>query len=40
MASRIIDSIKTDHRELKDYYNKILHATTNEEKAQRQNQFT
>ncbi|KAJ5595141.1 uncharacterized protein N7459_001349 [Penicillium hispanicum] len=40
MTSRIIDVIKTDHRDLEDYYNKILHSTTNEEKARWQNQFT
>ncbi|KAL3469300.1 hemerythrin HHE cation binding domain-containing protein [Aspergillus californicus] len=38
--SRIIDAIKTDHREIEDYYNKILSASTDKEKVQWQNQFT
>ncbi|KAL4791269.1 hemerythrin HHE cation binding domain-containing protein [Aspergillus venezuelensis] len=40
MAPRIIDAIKEDHREIEDYYNKILSATTDKEKTQWQNQFT
>lgn len=40
MSSRIIDAIKDDHRELEDYYNKILTASTDKEKTQWQNQFT
>lgn len=40
MAPRITDTIKTDHRELEDYYNKILKSTTDKEKIQWQNQFT
>ncbi|EYE96334.1 uncharacterized protein EURHEDRAFT_452628 [Aspergillus ruber CBS 135680] len=40
MAPRIIDAIKTDHRELEDYYNKVLNANTEKEKIQWQNQFT
>ncbi|KAL2819968.1 hemerythrin HHE cation binding domain-containing protein [Aspergillus granulosus] len=40
MTPRIIDAIKEDHREIEDYYNKILSATTDEEKTQWQNQFT
>jgi hemerythrin superfamily protein len=40
MASRVIDVIKTDHREIEDYYNKILNSTTDKEKIQWQNQFT
>ncbi|KAJ9484560.1 hypothetical protein VN97_g8810 [Penicillium thymicola] len=40
MSSRIIDAIKTDHRELEDYYKKILNSTSDKEKAQWQNQFT
>lgn len=32
MSSRIINIIKDDHRELEDYYNKILTASTNKEK--------
>ncbi|KAL4781031.1 hemerythrin HHE cation binding domain-containing protein [Aspergillus varians] len=40
MSPRIIDAIKDDHRELEDYYNKILTASTNKEKTQWQNQFT
>jgi hemerythrin superfamily protein len=38
--TRIIDAIKQDHREIEDYYNKILSATTEKEKIQWQNQFT
>ncbi|KAI9370183.1 hemerythrin HHE cation binding domain-containing protein [Aspergillus egyptiacus] len=40
MTPRIIDAIKGDHRELEDYYGKILSATTDKEKIQWQNQFT
>jgi hypothetical protein len=40
MTSRIIDTIKTDHREIEDYYNKVLSSTTDKEKIQWQNQFT
>ncbi|KAL4959656.1 hemerythrin domain-containing protein [Aspergillus stella-maris] len=40
MAPRIIDAIKEDHREIEDYYNKILSAGTDKEKTQWQNQFT
>ncbi|KAL4866705.1 hypothetical protein BDV12DRAFT_172507, partial [Aspergillus spectabilis] len=40
MTPRIIDAIKEDHREIEDYYNKILSATTEKEKTQWQNQFT
>lgn len=36
----ISDAIKKDHREIEDYYNKILNATTEKEKIQWQNQFT
>jgi hemerythrin superfamily protein len=38
--ARIIDAIKNDHREIEDYYNKILSATTDKEKTQWQTQFT
>ncbi|KAL4875405.1 hemerythrin HHE cation binding domain-containing protein, partial [Aspergillus karnatakaensis] len=40
MSPRISDAIKEDHREIEDYYNKILSATTEKEKTQWQNQFT
>lgn len=40
MSPRIIDAIKDDHRELEDYYNKILTASTDKEKTQWQNQFS
>lgn len=40
MASRISHAIKTDHREIEDYYNKILTSETEKEKIQWQNQFT
>ncbi|KAL4805672.1 hemerythrin HHE cation binding domain-containing protein [Aspergillus unguis] len=38
--SRISDAIKKDHRELEDYYSKILSAPSDKEKTQWQNQFT
>ncbi|KAL4995322.1 hemerythrin HHE cation binding domain-containing protein [Aspergillus recurvatus] len=38
--TRIIDAIKQDHREIEDYYEKILSATSDKEKIQWQNQFT
>ncbi|KAL4813756.1 hypothetical protein BDW67DRAFT_192670 [Aspergillus spinulosporus] len=38
--TRIIDAIKQDHREIEDYYGKILSSTTDKEKIQWQNQFT
>lgn len=40
MASRISEAIKTDHREIEDYYNKILSSATETEKTKWQNQFT
>ncbi|KAL2846331.1 hemerythrin HHE cation binding domain-containing protein, partial [Aspergillus pseudodeflectus] len=40
MTPRIIDAIKEDHREIEDYYSKILASTTDKEKTQWQNQFT
>ncbi|KAL2836467.1 hemerythrin HHE cation binding domain-containing protein [Aspergillus pseudoustus] len=40
MAPSITDAIKTDHREIEDYYSKILAATSDKEKIQWQNQFT
>ncbi|OJJ05016.1 hypothetical protein ASPVEDRAFT_44561 [Aspergillus versicolor CBS 583.65] len=40
MAPTITDAITKDHRELEDYYNKILSASTDKEKTQWQNQFT
>ncbi|GLA07573.1 hypothetical protein AnigIFM60653_008807 [Aspergillus niger] len=40
MAPRISEAIKTDHRELEDYYNKILNSATEKEKTEWQNQFT
>jgi hemerythrin superfamily protein len=36
----ISQAIKNDHRELEDAYNKILSATTSDEKCRWQNQFT
>jgi len=36
----ISEAIKDDHRELEDAYNKILQATTSDEKRRWQNQFT
>jgi hemerythrin superfamily protein len=38
--SNISDAIKHDHRELEEYYNNILSATSLDEKARWQNQFT
>jgi hemerythrin superfamily protein len=38
--TRLADAIKDDHRELEDAYNKILNATTADEKRRWQNQFT
>lgn len=40
MATRIIDTIKADHREIENYYSKILDSATDTEKVQWQNQFT
>ncbi|KAL3259145.1 hypothetical protein ABHI18_005463 [Aspergillus niger] len=40
MTPRISEAIKTDHRELEDYYNKILNSATEKEKTEWQNQFT
>lgn len=40
MTPRISEAIKTDHRELEDYYNKILNSATDKEKTEWQNQFT
>ncbi|GES60571.1 HHE domain protein [Aspergillus terreus] len=40
MATRIIDAIKTDHREIEDYYSKVLGSATDKEKVEWQNQFT
>ncbi|KAI3009629.1 hypothetical protein CBS147346_1967 [Aspergillus niger] len=40
MAPRISEAIKTDHREIEDYYNKILNSATEKEKIEWQNQFT
>lgn len=40
MAARIIDTIRTDHREIEDYYSKVLGSTSDKEKVQWQNQFT
>ncbi|GKZ69486.1 hypothetical protein AnigIFM50267_004695 [Aspergillus niger] len=40
MTPRISEAIKTDHRELEDYYNKILNSATEKEKIEWQNQFT
>jgi len=36
----ISDAIKKDHREIEDYYRKILASSTDKEKTQWQNQFT
>lgn len=38
--TRISDAIKKDHRELEEYYNKIITSTDVEEKTRFQNQFT
>ncbi|CAI7600814.1 unnamed protein product [Penicillium pancosmium] len=40
MAAGISDAIQKDHREIEDYYNKILASSTEKEKIQWQNQFT
>ncbi|KAE8148727.1 hemerythrin HHE cation binding domain-containing protein [Aspergillus avenaceus] len=40
MAARIIDTIRTDHREIEDYYSKVLNAISDKEKVQWQNLFT
>ncbi|GLA21728.1 hypothetical protein AnigIFM62618_000954 [Aspergillus niger] len=40
MAARIIDTIKTDHRKIEDYYSNVLNSTSDKEKVQWQNQFT
>ncbi|KAJ5103773.1 hypothetical protein N7532_004302 [Penicillium argentinense] len=40
MTAGISDAIKKDHREIEDYYNKILASPTDEEKIMWQNQFT
>ncbi|KAF9395751.1 hypothetical protein BGX21_009797 [Mortierella sp. AD011] len=36
---RVSDPVIKDHRELEEYYNNILNATTNDEKTRWQNQF-
>jgi hemerythrin superfamily protein len=38
--SRISDAIKKDHRELEQYYNKIIGAQDDDEATRWQNQFT
>ncbi|GKZ29945.1 hypothetical protein AbraIFM66950_007176 [Aspergillus brasiliensis] len=38
--SRISEVIKTDHREIEDYYSKILNSATEKEKTEWQNLFT
>jgi hemerythrin superfamily protein len=40
MTAGISDAIKKDHREIEDYYNKILASSADEEKIMWQNQFT
>jgi len=40
MTAGISDAIKRDHREIEDYYAKVLDSTTDKEKTQWQNQFT
>ena len=40
IMSRIIDAIKKDHSELKQYYNNIINAKSNDEATRWQNQFT
>lgn len=39
-ADRVSDVVFRDHRELEDYYDKILRATDHDTKARWQNQFT
>lgn len=38
--TRVSDAIKKDHRELEEYYNKIITSTDISEKTRFQNQFT
>jgi hemerythrin superfamily protein len=38
--TRISDAIKKDHRELEEYYNKIVNSIDEDEKTRYQNQFT
>jgi hemerythrin superfamily protein len=38
--TRVSEAIKQDHRELEDYYNKIVNATDDDTKTAYQNQFT
>ena len=38
-TGRVSDAIKTDHRELEDYYDKIIHATDDDTKTRWQSQF-
>jgi len=40
MTAGISEAIKKDHREIEDYFNKILASSTDKEKTQWQNQFT
>lgn len=40
MMAGISEAIKKDHREIEDYYKKILASSTDKEKTQWQNQFT
>lgn len=40
MIPRISEVIKKDHRDIEDYYRKILASSTDKEKIQWQNQFT
>lgn len=39
IMTKISDAVKTDHRELKEYYDKIVHANHMEEQVRYQNQF-
>lgn len=40
MMAGISEAIKKDHREIEDYYKKVLASSTDKEKTQWQNQFT
>lgn len=40
MGSRIIDVIKSDHRDIESYYNRIIRTSDHSEQKKFQNQFT
>lgn len=40
MASRVIDVIKDDHRELESYYDRIVNSTDHDEQMRYRNRFT